>query len=193
MNADERREQVLDAAMRAFARSGYAGTSTDAVAKEAGVSQPYVVRMFGTKAELFRSVFARALDSVLAAFETEFDALDASPASDDEEYWHRLGRAYGELIVDRDLLLVMMHGFTAGATPEIGAQARSAMAAIFRLLRDRSGADPDRVRSFIAEGMLLNVLLAMQAPEHADEPALSELCMCAFGDELAEQMAAEAG
>src|SRR6187455_2022469 len=94
MNAGERREQILAAASRAFAQSGYAGTSTDAVAKEAGVSQPYVVRMFGTKAELFRSVFARALDSVLAAFETEFDALDASPASDDEEYWRRLGRAY---------------------------------------------------------------------------------------------------
>ncbi|HEY5858173.1 MAG TPA: TetR/AcrR family transcriptional regulator [Aldersonia sp.] len=194
MNADERREQVLDAAMRAFARSGYAGTSTDAVAKEAGVSQPYVVRMFGTKAELFRSVFARALDSVLATFEAEFDALDANPVPDNEEYWQRLGRAYGELIVDRDLLLVMMHGFTAGATPEIGAQARSAMTAIYRLLRDRSGADPDRVRSFIAEGMLLNVLLAMQAPENAaSEPALGELCVCAFGDELTEQMAAEAG
>ena len=45
MGADERRDLVLEAATRAFARSGYAGTSTDAVAKEAGVSQPYVVRI----------------------------------------------------------------------------------------------------------------------------------------------------
>ena len=47
MNADDRRELVLAAATRAFARSGYAGTSTDAVAREAGVSQPYVVRLYG--------------------------------------------------------------------------------------------------------------------------------------------------
>ena len=64
MTADERREQVLTAATRAFARTGYAGTSTDAVAREAGVSQPYVVRMFGTKLDLFLAVFDRASDRI---------------------------------------------------------------------------------------------------------------------------------
>ena len=68
MSADERRELVLAAATRAFARSGYAGTSTDAVAKEAGVSQPYVVRIFGTKLDLFLEVFDRATDRIGAAF-----------------------------------------------------------------------------------------------------------------------------
>ena len=58
MNADDRRQLVLEAATRAFARGGYAGTSTDRVAREAGVSQPYVVRIFGTKLELFLEVFA---------------------------------------------------------------------------------------------------------------------------------------
>ena len=60
MTAEDRRELVLEAATRAFAHGGYAGTSTDAVAKEAGVSQPYVVRIFGTKLELFLEVFERA-------------------------------------------------------------------------------------------------------------------------------------
>ena len=64
MSADERREQVLGAAIRAFARSGYVGTSTDHVAREAGVSQPYVVRMFGTKLDLFLAVFERATDRI---------------------------------------------------------------------------------------------------------------------------------
>ena len=54
MPAGERRELVLQAATRAFAAGGYAGTSTDAVAKEAGVSQPYVVRMFGTGRKVWR-------------------------------------------------------------------------------------------------------------------------------------------
>ncbi|MCW2759669.1 MAG: hypothetical protein JWO46_3415, partial [Nocardioidaceae bacterium] len=61
MSAEDRRELVLQAAVRAFAHSGYAGTSTDAVAKEAGVSQPYVVRIFGTKLDLFLEVFDRVM------------------------------------------------------------------------------------------------------------------------------------
>ncbi|TQF67242.1 TetR/AcrR family transcriptional regulator [Rhodococcus spelaei] len=188
MNAADRRELVLVAASRAFARGGYAGTSTDAVAKEAGVSQPYVVRMFGTKAELFREVFARALHSIVTAFDLELDQIAAEPGGvdpDSEEFWTRLGAAYGDLISDRDRLLVMMHGFSAGGTPEIGAQARAAMSEIYTQIRTRTGCTPEKAREFIAKGMLLNTLLAIQAPEHFDEdPALAELSECAFGETL---------
>ncbi|EME19661.1 TetR/AcrR family transcriptional regulator [Rhodococcus triatomae] len=188
MNAADRRELVLAAATTAFARGGWSGTSTDAVAKEAGVSQPYVVRMFGTKAELFREVFARALGRIVEAFDTELDRIEAdpdAPAAGSEDYWSRLGSAYGDLIADGDMLLVLMHGFTAGGTPEIGAQARSAMAQIYTLIRTRTGCAPEVARQFIANGMLLNVLLSMRAPDHVeDEPALAELTECAFGEAL---------
>ncbi|GAA4476486.1 TetR family transcriptional regulator [Rhodococcus olei] len=188
MNAAERRELVLAAAATAFARGGWSGTSTDAVAKEAGVSQPYVVRMFGTKAELFREVFARALDRIVEAFDAELDRIEAEPdgpTPDSDDYWSRLGAAYGELVSDGDMLLVMMHGFTAGGTPEIGAQARDAMARIYTQIRTRTGCTPEKARQFIAQGMLLNTLLAMRAPQHFDEdPALAELSECAFGATL---------
>src|SRR6476469_4673313 len=99
MNADERREQVLAAATKAFARTGYAGTSTDAVAREAGVSQPYVVRMFGTKRELFLAVFEQAADRIEAAFR---GVVDSRPSGrpfdpDSEDDWAELGAAYTEL------------------------------------------------------------------------------------------------
>src|ERR1051326_8748278 len=73
MNADERREQVLAAATRAFARTGYAGTRTDVIAREAGVSQPYVVRMFGTKRALFLEVFGRSTERIRDAFSAVLD------------------------------------------------------------------------------------------------------------------------
>lgn len=188
MSAADRREQILGAASRAFAQAGYAGTSTDAVAREAGVSQPYVVRMFGTKAGLFGEVFARAINAIIATFEAELDTIDRDPDAptvEEQEYWDRLGRAYGELVSDRDLLLVMMHGFTASSTPEIGERARAGMSAIYQTLRRRTGCTPDQARGFVADGMLLNTLLAMQAPEHAHEdPALMEMSHCAFGDLL---------
>src|SRR6476661_4902854 len=156
MTAAERRAQVLDAATRAFARTGYAGTSTDVVAREAGVSQPYVVRMFGTKRDLFLAVFERATERIRAAFQAVLD--DCSPEApfdpEDEEDWGRMGAAYTELLADRDFLLVMMHGFAAGDDEAIGRSARVCMGRIYDVLRS-TGATPERVTAFVAHGMLL--------------------------------------
>ncbi len=182
LSGERRRTLVLEAATRAFARTGFSGTSTDAVAREAGVSQPYVVRIFGTKQELFLAAFERATERIRQAFA---DVLAAAPFDpDDEEDWARLGSAYTELLVDQDALLVMMHGFAAGGTPEIGTAARRQMGAIYDVLRS-SGCSEEQARDFIAQGMLLNVMVAMQAPHHVDEgSALSELTHCAFGEAL---------
>lgn len=141
MSADERREQVLGAAIRAFARSGYVGTSTDHVAREAGVSQPYVVRMFGTKLDLFLAVFERATDRIKDAFDQVLSDGPFDPESEDD--WKRLGAAYTGLLADRDLLLVMMHGFAAGSEPSIGRQGRRCMGEIFELIRS-TGCTPER-------------------------------------------------
>ncbi|MFC4784186.1 TetR/AcrR family transcriptional regulator [Nocardioides sp. MAHUQ-72] len=190
MSAEDRRQLVLDAATRAFARRGYAGTSTDAVAKEAGVSQPYVVRIFGTKLELFLEVFTHATGRIAAAFQGVLAERPFDP--DSEADWERLGAAYTGLLADRDFLLVMMHGFTAAGTEEIGAAARAGMAGIFDVIRS-TGCTDDRARDFIAQGMLLNVMIAMQAPEHrAESGPLAALTACAFGESL-PLIAASAG
>ena len=179
MKPADRRELVLDAAVRAFARGGYAGTSTDAVAREAGVSQPYVVRIFGTKLDLFLEVFHRVMDRIGTAFADELASGPFDP--DDEEDWSRLGATYTELLVDRDLLMVMMHGMVASGEPRIGAASRHCMAEVFLILTS-TGCTDEQAREFIAQGMLLNVMLAMEAPDHLDEsPDLDALVVCAFG------------
>jgi AcrR family transcriptional regulator len=182
MSGDERREAILAAATHAFARGGYHGTSTDAVAKEAGVSQPYVVRMFGTKLELFLEVFQRSADRIRAAFEEVLDAGPFDPASEDDKA--RMGIAYTELLKDRELLQVQMHGFSSGGVPEIAAAARRCMAEVFDTIR-RTGWTDDECRDFVAYGMLLNVMLSMGAPDHMrpGDP-LNDLATCAFGDAL---------
>lgn len=183
MGAGERRELVLEAATRAFARTGFAGTSTDAVAREAGVSQPYVVRIFGTKLDLFLEVYQRAVGKIAAAFRAVLDDGAFDPDSEDD--WTRLGSAYTELLADRDFLLVMMHGFSTGSVPEIGAAARSCMSEIFAIITS-TGCSDEAARDFIAQGMLMNIMLAMGAAEHLDEsPALAALTECAFGDAMA--------
>lgn len=179
----ERRELVLAAATRAFAAGGYAGTSTDAVAKEAGVSQPYVVRIFGTKLQLFLEVYRRAIERIAATFTAEIAAAPFDP--DSAADWGRLGDAYTRLLVDHDLLQVMMHGFTAASgVPEIGTAARECMSAVVSALEGTGGTD-EQIRDFIAHGMLLNVMMAIGAPERitAGGP-LGRLASCAFGDAL---------
>lgn len=180
MSAADRRELVLAAATRAFARSGYAATSTDAVAKEAGVSQPYVVRIFGSKQDLFLEVVERATRRVLDAFEAVVDAggVDLEAESPLEP----LALAYGEVVAnDRSVMEVMMHGFMAASEPAIGELARRRMAEIFDAVL-RTGCGEDLARDFFAQGMLINVMLAIGAPEHLEESAgLAKLAECAFG------------
>jgi AcrR family transcriptional regulator len=52
----ERREQILEAATRAFARGGFANTGLDAIAAEAGVTPVILYRHFASKADLYREV-----------------------------------------------------------------------------------------------------------------------------------------
>lgn len=173
LSRDERREQILDAATAVFAEGGYAGTSTDQVARAAGVSQPYVVRLFGTKEELFREAFERIAGEIVALLESVPPGPDAKA---------EMAAAYTRLIADPDQLRVLMHGFVLGSDPVLGARAREVLGRAFDVYRQRTGATDEEARDFVAQGMLLNTLFAVQAPAHADEdPAVALLVECTMG------------
>lgn len=174
MRAEDRRELVLEAATRVFGERGYHGATTDAIAKAAGVSQPYVVRMFGGKEALFLGVLGRALDRVSSAFRRALAELP--PGASPLDRAHCIGAAYGEMLSDRGLLLSLMHAFVAGGDPEIGAAARAGFLQVYRLLRDEAGLSAEEVQTFLAEGMLLNTLVGMRmALEAGSDPAAREL------------------
>src|SRR5438445_13604741 len=102
MPAAERREAILEAAMAEFARGGLHGTATEAIARRAGVSQPYVFRLFGTKKALFLAAVERCNQRVLSAFREA--AAEAERAGGDR--WAAMGLAYVALLADRDELLL---------------------------------------------------------------------------------------
>src|ERR1700691_6553441 len=70
MPAVERRELVLEAALAEFAAGGLAGTSTEEVARRAGISQPYLFRLFPTKRALFLALVQRCFDRLEETFTT---------------------------------------------------------------------------------------------------------------------------
>ena len=183
--AIQRRAQILAAASEVFGERGYAGATTDQVAQAAGISQPYVVRMFGTKENLFIEVLERALDKLTAAFRSALS--EPTPTGETRQSFvsARLGETYVDLIEDRGILLSIMQGFIAGHEPVIGARARAGFLSIYRLLRDEAGFDADAAMEFLAQGMLFNTLLALRLPDSFnDDDTVEELMRATFHTKL---------
>jgi AcrR family transcriptional regulator len=184
MSGEQRREQILAAALTVFAEGGYAGTSTDQVARAAGVSQPYVVRLFGSKQQLFLELYRGVTARILATMTAAMQAVVEGPGAWQDGLAGRLGEAYVRLVGDRDLLRVMMHGFVGTDDPEVARLARHTLGEVYRLFRARvDGPDDDArdsaSREFVAIGMLINVLLAVDAPAHrGEDPGLDALLTC---------------
>ncbi|HEY6424293.1 MAG TPA: TetR/AcrR family transcriptional regulator [Pseudonocardiaceae bacterium] len=174
MTAAQREQQLLRAAVTAFAQGGYTGTTTDQVARIAGVSQPYVLRLFGSKQALFLATYRHAGSCIEDAFRAA--AATVPPDAEVPERLAALGCAYLQLARDHELLLVMQHGFMAAADPALGPAMRRCMIGIYRLVRSLTGANAEQTRDFAARGMLINTLVALRMPEHLDEdPAAAEL------------------
>ncbi len=184
LSSDDRREQILDAATAVFGERGYVGGTTDAIARAAGISQAYVVRMFGTKEDLFAEVCARAGRRVSEAFRLAISQF--APDATLEEKLRLLGETYGYLIADRGTLLSLMHTFTQGADPKFGPLGREYFLNAFRIVRDEAGLGAQQTTAFFAQGMLINTLLAMRMPDvYGDEDA-DELMQYAFGEKCDE-------
>lgn len=70
MTAGQRREMVLQAALIEFAARGLDGTSTQGIAERAGISHPYLFRLFPAKKALFLVVVRRCFQQVTQVLAT---------------------------------------------------------------------------------------------------------------------------
>lgn len=147
-SADERIKQVVAAAVTVFATSGYSGGRTEDIARVVGVSQSYVIRLFGSK----RNVF-------LAALHHAFDRLEDIIRTNH-------GPAYRVITAERESLLLLLHGFAAGADPAIGDPVRDRFGRLYQLIRDVSDATAEEARQFMATAMLITVMTAL----HVNRP-----------------------
>ncbi|HEY9310202.1 MAG TPA: TetR/AcrR family transcriptional regulator [Microbacterium sp.] len=181
LSSDERRRQILVAALAVFGTRGYEGATTDEVARAAGVSQPYVVRLFGSKENLFLAAIEDALTRLLAAFRAalavdEGDGLTAAK---------RIGQAYVDLIEVRGLHQTLAHAYLLGSNPVIGAAARRGFAAVWRFFREEMGLDADEARAFMAEGMLISTMIGLRiVDDYGSDPQITELFRSCFPSEL---------
>jgi len=173
--AEERREQVLAAAMRVFPDRGFLATPTTAIADAAGISQAYLFRLFPTKLDLVLAVVAHSNGRVI---ETMRSAAAAAKASG-EEPMPVMGKAYRDLLEDRELLMTQLHAHAAAASmPEVAELSRATFAELSSIVREATACDDEGLRRFFGQGMLMNVMASIRAAE-TDSDWARALDVCA--------------
>ncbi|HET9938025.1 MAG TPA: TetR/AcrR family transcriptional regulator [Gaiella sp.] len=173
--AAERREAVLAAAQVAFAQRGLHGTSTEDIAAGAGISQPYLFRLFGTKKKLFVATVERCMADTLELFRTAAGDLRG------EEALQAMGDAYVELVTrDRTRLLTQMQAYAACDDPDVREAMRTGYGKLHLFVETVSGLPQEAVAQWFAKGMLLNVVAAMELSD-AREPWARRLVEGAAG------------
>ena len=163
MTAEARREAILEAARDEFASTGYHGTSTETIAERAGISQPYLFRLFGTKKELFVASVRRCFRETLETF------MRAAEGKRGEEALKAMGESYMSLLTDRSRLMAQMQAYASCDDPELRAVVREGYGDLFSWIERVSGVEPAELSRFFAQGMLLNVVAAMDLL-NSDEP-----------------------
>ena len=170
--AEERREEILSVALEEFVEGGLHGASTEAIARKAGVSQPYLFRLFGTKKELYLETVRRCLRETLELFQ------EAAAGKTGEDALDAIGKAYQELLKDKTRLRGQMQAYADCGDEDVREVVREGYGRLVEYVERVSGADPKRIRDFFAFGMLLNVFASMDLLDQKAPWAKKLLASC---------------
>src|SRR3954452_11045692 len=136
--ADERRDAIVVAALREFAKGGYSGTSTESIARAVALSHPYLFQLFGTKRELFLAVVRHGFQRTRLVFH---EAATRRPEDDQVcSVLELMGAAYMRLLSDRDLLRVQLQAYAACGDDDVREVVREEFAALYASVKRDSGA-----------------------------------------------------
>jgi AcrR family transcriptional regulator len=163
--AAERRQAVIEAALKVFPDRSYSGATTAQIAREAGISEPILYRHFASKRELYFACLDEAWLRLRAAFEAKIAELGAEHAV----------LAIGQTVLGMRGIRVLppnlwIQALTeAGEDPEIRKYLRRHMREVHDYIRDvvrtaqaaggvPANRDPDaEAWIFIAGGLLISV------------------------------------
>jgi AcrR family transcriptional regulator len=169
ISAQERRESVIRTANAEFAIAGYRGTTTAAIARRVGVTQPYLFRLFPDKKAIFVTALTRSMEDTRLAFQRAADGVE-----DGERARQAMSDAYAQLISTHpETLLMQVQGYAVVAAAEaqgddlIGELVRPGWMRSWETVHLSLGADADRTASRFACGMPSTTLAAMGLPQNA--------------------------
>lgn len=155
----------MRAALAEFAQQGYHATSTGAIARRVGVSQPYLFRLFPDKKAIFVAAALRSLEDTRLVMEAAARGLEGAEAR------RAMAQAYTRLITERpDRLAMQLQSYVAVAAAEaegdhtLGEAIRAGWTGLWETVHAPLGADTTETSAFMACGMLLGALTTMGFP-----------------------------
>lgn len=149
-----------------FARGGMDGTSTEVIATRAGISQPYLFRLYPSKRALFLAAVERTFSEVGRVFREAADGLSGPAAKE------AMGTAYTTLLQrDRTFLGMQLQAYAAcSGDDEVRAATRRHLATLWDVVVDEGGMSEDLAQAFVAHGMLCNLTAALGIGETDTDP-----------------------
>lgn len=159
VSQEQRRKDVIDAALIEFGRFGYAGTSTSMIANRAGIRQPYIYALFENKRELFLACHHVLNERILETFRSVARVED-SPY----ERIRKMGLSYVALVHDDHRVLCHLQIFAAAGNDDLKEPIRDGFDYLFDSVTEISGATRPDVARFFATGMMINALSALDEP-----------------------------
>ncbi|MGZ4395761.1 MAG: TetR/AcrR family transcriptional regulator [Gaiellaceae bacterium] len=176
-SAEERREDVLEAAREVFAQHGLSGASTDEIARKAGISQPYLFRLFHTKKELFIASVESCFADTLGTFQQAAEGLTG------DEALLAMGNAYGALVRSNpNRLRGQMQAYASCDDPDVRDVVRRGYGELVEFVERASGLPIERVADFFSRGMLINVIASMELLDAKDTWAQRLIDSCVYHD-----------
>lgn len=159
---EDRKDQIMDKAVRVFAEKGYYKATTALVAQAAGVTQPYVFHFFKSKEELFNSVIDRAFQRIYEAY-SEVEA----PA---DRLLETMGKAFERIMQTHNDEIIMVMQAHAISEPAIREHIREKFQLIheFVLAKFTSAGIPNAeaaTSQFIGTGLLITVARVLELPQ----------------------------
>lgn len=141
------REDLILAAVRAFARRGPEGTTVSDIANEAGVSQPRISQVFGSKEHAWTAAFTWSTGVIVEEMAQQID-LQVDPA----QAWANARLRYPEA------MMVLLHCLSSsGHFPTMRASMRQTLGEIVALAHDNGLVVEDVLRDGLLACMELSL------------------------------------
>lgn len=108
LDARHRKDRILQAAIRAFSRWGFRGSTTKRLASEARISEALLYRYFQNKEALFKSV----LDHMRGRFETplpQSESTDGTPVEDRDFFLGLAANIHSHCLARPEEIRMLLH------------------------------------------------------------------------------------
>jgi AcrR family transcriptional regulator len=110
LSSDERKARTLERVTRVFAKKGFEGTTSSALAKAAGVSEAMLYKLFGSKKRLYQAMIEHKLEHA------GWGDFPVEPGQSDRDFFTGMARAIFEKVdADPDFCRLLLFSDLQGS------------------------------------------------------------------------------